>query len=289
MKHVILQQATVARHGPAEVRWLARSVDFLDAWQPRVEELCRLFGERPDGVRCPEAVFAQSFGKRLVAVVRVADLGADDPAVPPAALGFHFLVLHEADYRAAGGDPFALAAACPPDWHRRGSLPAQCFDVPPPRRTVAQVCDVLQREDGPTLLGATQGLMDGCRVAWGRPAPDTALLRALWTLLPTSARCDLWPASFAFGNALGFHAVVFPVVPKDQVDARYLSEQQADNYPEGRYELTLQTTAEAGDEEGLDLLFARRSPREVWRLGWLLAGLFVILSLATPLVKGCAR
>jgi hypothetical protein len=123
--------------------------------------------------------------------------------------------------------------------------------------------------------------LDGSRLVFERPAPDTALLRDLWALLPTSTRTELWPASFAFSNTLGFHALVVPHAMKLQVES-YLNEEQAADYPEGRYEFALQFAAETGDQRELERLFARRSRAETFRLGVmiLVASLIVVLVLA---------
>ena len=56
----------------------------------------------------------------------------------------------------------------------------------------------------PALLGGVQILVDGGKLVFLRPAPDPGLIRGLWTLLPGPMRTALWPATFAFGNALGF-------------------------------------------------------------------------------------
>src|SRR5437773_710195 len=74
----------------------------------------------------------------------------------------------------------------------------------------AEVRKVLDVPHSATLLGSTQALLEGGKVAFERPVPDEGLLRSLWALLPASTRKDLWPASFAFGNALGFDVLVVP-------------------------------------------------------------------------------
>lgn len=276
MTTLSMPQALVAVHGPQDLRWLGQSADFQDDWRPVLENIARRFGERPAGVRCPGAVFAQPMDKKLVVVAQVADLGGEVDR-PPSALGFHLVIVSEAVYHGLGGDPFVIAASCPVNWHQRGALPSVTLLAQPAYRTAAQVTEVLKRPDGPMLLGASQGLVDGSRIAWIRPAPDTEMVRSLWLLLPTSTRTHLWPASFAFSNALGFDAVIVPVVNKAEFDHQYLSEEQADNYPEGRYELAVQSAAEAGDQAWLDSVFARRSRREVWRLGlWVLAALIIL-------------
>jgi hypothetical protein len=141
---------------------------------------------------------------------------------------------------------------------------------------VEQVQTVLRQPDSPTLLGGAQALVDGGRLAFERPAPDTDLLRNLWALLPTTTRAELWPASFAFGNDLGFHVLVVPRAAGEAL-AEYLSEEQAAEYPEGRYELGLQVAAEDGDQRELDALFARRSASETRRLGLVLLAVLAVL------------
>jgi hypothetical protein len=132
---------------------------------------------------------------------------------------------------------------------------------------------------------AAQAVVDGGRIAWVRPQPATDLTRALWMLLPTSTRSELRPASFAVADVPEFDVVVVPQVNKGDFDRRYLSEEQAENYPEGRYELGVQTAAEAGDQGALDTLFARRSRKETWRLGLWLAGSLALLMLLMTIFK----
>src|SRR5262249_25723667 len=153
------------------------------------------------------------------------------------------------DYIDLTGDPFLLAERFPPNWSVRGDLPPLSWPdgSPPARRTVAQVQAALQNGDSPTLLGGTQALIDAGRLVFERPAPATDLLRRLWLLLPVSSRAHLWPASFAFGNSLKFDVLVVPRAdPENYAD--YIREEQAGDYPEGRYELALQIAAEAGDQ-----------------------------------------
>jgi hypothetical protein len=277
MALISLEQALYGSQDTGGYRFLARSPGFVEDWLPEAQRICTAFGERPAGVACPACLFAQPLDRRYVAIVQVADQGQDD-AGRPGALGFHLLVLSRRAYAEFGGDPFLLAERFPPDWLARGELPALVWNEgPPPQRTVEQVQDVLKRaEDGPSLLGGSQALVDGGRLVFERSGPDTELMRGLWTLLPYSTRSQLWPASFAFGNTLSFDAVVSPHARGPEY-AGYLTEDQAAEYPEGRYEYNLQVAAEAGDQGELDSLFARRSRAETWRLGLILLGLLVIL------------
>ena len=59
----------------------------------------------------------------------------------------------------------------------------------------------------------------------------------------------------------------------------YLTEEQAKDYPEGRYELDLQIAAEADDQAGLEHLFARRSRAQVLRMGLILLAIFSLVVL----------
>lgn len=279
-----IEQALYLRPDGGEPRCQARSAGFRDEWQPEAERLCVEFGVRPPGVACPEAVFARPFAKEFVVIAQVADQGAE----PPNLLAFRLLVVPRKAYREWIADPFAVADRFPPAWHSRGTLPALAWsaELMPPRG-VASVQAVLQRPDGPVLLGGVQALVDGARLFFKRPAPEPGLVRGLWTLLPTANRAALWPATFAFGNALGFDVIVVPRAAGNDF-ANYLTEQQAGDYPQGRYELALQVAAEAGDHAGLQSLLARRSSAQTLRLGWLLVVVAIVLAAGMKLLLPAA-
>ncbi len=279
-----LEHAVYGARGDRGYRFLARSPGFLDEWLPEAERLCTGFGERPAGVACPRAVFAQPFGKGRVAVVQVADQGQDDQG-RPGALAFYLVVVPAGLYEHLGGDPFVLADRMPPPWSAQDTLaPLACPAPAPARRTVEEVCELLKAPNSATLFGGTQALLDGARLAFERPAPDDAILRNLWKLLPAATRKDLWPASFAFGNALGFHALVVPRL-EPAMFSTYLLEDKAGDYPDGQYEMALQTAAEAGDQAELDALFARRSYKDTRKLALVLLGVVLMLPLLFSLMS----
>jgi hypothetical protein len=288
MHDILLEQALCGFHPGSGYRFLGRSPGFSEEWLPLAEHLCAGFGERPRGVACPASLFVQPFGKRHVVVVQVADQGID-AAGQPSGLGFHLLVLSRSDYVRLGGDPFLIADRFRAPWTARRELPTLSWVGEPTPRTVAQIQRVLQRpEDGPNLLGASQILVDGGRLVFERALPDNQLMRDLWALLPTNTRCELWPATFAFGNALGFHVFVTPRALAD-THAGYIRGEQAGDYPEGRYELNLQIAAESGDQGDLDALLARRSLKETWRLGLLLVAVCVVLAILGNLLVPVPR
>lgn len=278
-----LESALYGGQDAGGYRFLARSAGFREEWLPEAERLCTGFGERPAGVCCPHAVFAQPFDRERVALVQAADQGKDDQG-RPGALAFHIVLIPTPLYAHLGGDPFYLAERLPPVWSARGILSPLTCPAPSPRRLVADVQKVLQAPHSAALLGGAQALLDGGRLVFERPAPAQALLRDLWTLLPLAARADYWPASFAFGNALHFHAVAVPRVVPEQFD-HYLTETQAGDYPEGKYEYELQHAAEHNDQDTLDGLFARRSYREMQRIAFLLLVVVILLPLAAGLLR----
>src|SRR5262245_2847174 len=144
MNEIVVEQAVLHRTRDG-ARWLARSAGVLDAWQAGAERVASGLGARRESVACPGAVFARPLGPEHVAVVQVADQGADE-AGRPAALGFHVLVVPREAYTALWGDPFPLADRVPPPWHARGTLPAAAWPAEPlPPRTVAEVQQVLKR------------------------------------------------------------------------------------------------------------------------------------------------
>jgi hypothetical protein len=274
---MLIEQAIYGGQDVGGYRFLARSPGFREEWLPAAERLCTGFGERPAGVACPQAVFARPLDDH-VAVVQVADQGRDD-AGRPGALGFRLLVLPARLYADLGGDPLYVAEQLPPTWEVRGELPALEWSAgPPPYRTVEQLQKVLDVPNSPTLLGGVQMLVDGGRLVFERSEPDPKLVRSLWALLPTATRTELWPATFAFSNAHGFDVLVVPRAAGPQYE-RYLTEPQAGDYPEGRYELSLQTAIEAGNQAEVDALFARRSRSQTLRLALWLLGIFLVVPL----------
>jgi hypothetical protein len=230
----------------------ARSGKFADAWLPPAVALCKGFGSPPDS-SCPQALFARPFGPSLVAIVQV---------LWPR---FRVLVLGRELYRQLH-DPFAIAERFPPDWEARGSLPDLAWPPEPlPRRTVAMLDAILKHGDGPFLLGASQTVVDGGKIVLQRPVPDEKLFRDLWATLPDSVRRSIWPATFAFGNELGFDLLAMPAIPEGGLTG-YLDENQARDYPDSRYERHLQVAIESNDQPMLDKLLARKTTSEMIRL-----------------------
>jgi hypothetical protein len=279
----MIEQAIYGSQDGGGYRFLARSPGFRDDWLSDAERLCTGFGERPAGVTCPESVFALPLGAGRngpVAVVQVADQGLDD-AGRPGALGFRLLIVSRGLYANLGGDPFLIAEQFPPAWQARGELPTLSWEAgPPPPRTVDDLRRVLDVPNSATLLGGVQALLDGGRLVFERSQPDTALLRSLWALLPTASRSELWPASFAFSNAHHFHAVVVPRASGPDF-AHSLDEVQTGDYPEGRYELALQTAVESGNQQDVNGLLARRTRGQTFRLALALLVAFLLVALGS--------
>lgn len=257
---------------------VARSAGIPPEFEAELAQVCEAFAGPLSGAEAAGAVFARPLGRRYAAVAQVG------PGAGPA---FRFLIVPRGVYEAILGDPFALAASFPPGWGARGDVPTLAW--PPetaPRRCAGDVRAVIHRSDGLVLLGAAQALVDGARIVFRRPGPDQSVLSALWMLLPHQTRTRLWPATFAADDRLGFHAAVaaegcpFP---------GYLTEAQAEEYPEGAYERRLHFAAEEGDEAEIDALFARRSREQTLRLAWVLVGVAIVLALGMHILNALAR
>jgi hypothetical protein len=269
-----LEQALAVRTGSVvDVR--SRSPGVSDEWLPEIERICRGFGERPAGTPCPEAIFAVPFDAEQVAVVQVADETPPTVGSPEPALLFYFLILHREVYRHVP-DPFDLVRRFPRPTRADVTL-SWVGELPRPRQ-VAELRAILEHGEGPFLLGAVQLLVDGGYLAIVRPQPDAAIVHALWQLLPSASQAEIWPATFAFGNALGFHLLVVPQLDRQLPEFTAVhDEESVRDYPEGRYELSLQSAVEAGDQRWLDALLARRSSQQTLRLvGVLLVGVLVL-------------
>jgi len=248
---------------------------------PEAERIAVLFGTRPAGVACPLAHFACPVGKQQVAIVQVADrhlAGSSEVS-----LAFRFLVMSRSLYFHLG-DPFAIADCFPPAWNATGTLAELAWpeEVLPPRQ-VEDVRRTLKHGDSGLLLGGAQALIDGSRIVLERTAPEETTLRSLWLLLPTRSRRNLWPASFAFSNELGFHAVALPYSP-GPLHYGSLNEEQVRDYPSSRYELNLQIAAEDGDQAELDRLLDRRTSQETLRLGLSMVVIAFLLAFAYKLL-----
>ena len=251
-----IQQALVLTDARG-VRVVAQT-DGFDT--PEAERVAVLFGARPEGVACPLAHFACPFGRKHVAVVRVEDRHGG-------ALGFRFLVLARDLYRYLG-DPFAISDRYPPDWSATGPLADLAWPVEVlPERTLEQLDAILKGGDVSLLLGSAQALVDGNRVLLKRTEPAEQFVRELWQLLPDRTRCDLWPATFAFSDELGFHAAVGPTLPTTRHGVQVLTEDAIRDYPQSSYELSLQTAVESGNRAALRRLLARRTADDTIRLG----------------------
>lgn len=249
---------------------LARSHDFDEAWAADVDRIAAGYG-LPPGASAPESLFVVPFGKRRIAVVSVAGRR------------FRFLVLSRALWEAIP-DPFAIVERFPPRWD--GPLDTLEWPLEPlPKRTVGQLDHIFKHGDGPFLLGACQTLVDGGRIVLQRVEPALAIGRDVWNLLPQSTRRHTWVATYAYSVALEFNLVAMPTVPSAGLTG-YLTEDQARDYPESRYERELQTAVEAGEQASVDRLLARRTSSETLRLAvWLVLGAFG-LAVAARLLAG---
>lgn len=260
---------------------IVHSPGFLPNWQNEAVALCMSFAPREEaldgaGLEQAEATFACPFVRDHVAIVRVRGMAQS-------VLRFRMLILKADDYALLDGDPFWIDEHCTPVWEDPQpatlTLPGEAL----PPRTVAEVQRVLKRPESAWFFGGVQALLDGSKLVLGGNTPDPSRIRDLWALVPYSSRLEIWPATFAFSNRLGFDVLV---TPAQDLPQEYLREEQAENYPEGRYELNLRIAADTNDQHEVDRLFRRRSRAQAWRLGlWLLAGSLLLMLVSNLVLK----
>jgi hypothetical protein len=241
------------------------SPGFREDWLKEAHRLQAAFGFPAD------ATFAGPLARNVVGIFRVRSTNAHVLAVPAPL------------YKALEGDLFAIAAAFPADWEAGefGTLEWTKGVLPP--RTVARLENILNTtpDRSAALLGAAQALLDGGRVVFERPGPEDNIVADLWALLPSAARAEMWPATYATSNEPGFHVLTTPKAEGEQY-AGYLKEAEVAEYPEGRYERGLQEAVEAGDQPEVDRLLSRRSRSEMLRLAVIL---LVLVSLAAVFAR----
>ena len=255
------------------------SPGFDPRWNSKVLAVCEAFSADCPGTTIPAVLFVQQLDRNHFIVFRTkAEAGA---RFGPGR--FHSLIANRRDYAACRFDPFGLAEKFDCDWSAKELSDLEWQGPLPPRRTIADVQHVLKRANGPELLGGCQALLDGSRLLFLRSEPDSQLVRDMWALLPYGNRQELMPATFAWNNNLNFNIVVAGGNLTERFPG-YITEEQAGGYPEGRFELSLQTAAESEDQESLDILWGRRSRRDVWRLGILLLAVLGILALAVQIL-----
>ena len=262
---------------PNGPRVLATSEDFPFAWEEAARLAVVRFGTKPADIGVSAEIFALPVGKSHVAVVQVEDL-------PSGVLGFRFLILGKPLYDALG-DPFAIADRFPPDWSSRGELPTLAWPMEPlPPRLVEALDELLKTGDGPFLLGSTQALLDGGRICLKKTDSTHAAIRTIWQLLPTRSRCELWPATLVFSEELDFSIWAMPEIPA-KLPAGCLNEEQAKDYPEGRYEVAMQSAIESRDQAEMNRLLARRSSGETLRLAAMMLAGAVLIAVGVKLMS----
>ena len=257
-------------------RVVAKSAGFPFVWEEAARLAAVRYGTKPADATPSTAIFALPVGTLHAAVVHVAEQ-------PSGTLGFRFLLLNRPLYEAIG-DPFAIADTFPHNWFARGELPTLAWIPEPlPPSKVEAIQELLKTGDGPFLLGSTQSLLDGGRICLKHSDASEATLRTIWQLLPTRSRSELWPATLAFSDELGFDIWAMPEPPA-KLPAGCLTEEQAKDYPEGRYELAMQIAVESNNQSELDRLLARRSSQETLRLAALMLAFAVVVAVGVKVM-----
>ncbi|WP_020469541.1 hypothetical protein [Zavarzinella formosa] len=179
-------------------------------------------------------------------------------------------------------NPFFLIEIAPPDWEGKNPQDISLEKANPPGRDTKTLQKVLAEGDGPFLLGGCQTLVDQGKILLQRDQPEEKTIRDLWQLLPLSIQGRTSFTAFAPDNHLGFDLAVL----RETLESHpgFLSEDQARDYPESRYERELQAAIESGDERSLQALLNRRSSGETLKLAFSLVIGMAILSIAARIL-----
>lgn len=174
-------------------------------------------------------------------------------------------------------DPFFLSVIAPANWQSPSITDVSLDQIQAPHRDCKLLQMILKEGDSPFLLGGCQTLLDRGRILLQREQPDEKTIRDVWMLLPMSIQSKTSFCAFAPDNQLNFDLVVIPKVP--ETHPGFLSEDQARDYPESRYERELQIAIEQGEEWYLQSLLNRRSSGDTLRLAFMLVIGMAVLSI----------
>ena len=279
MAGLVLEQAVYRGPRPGQYKLLGLSPGFQEAFQSEPLRLCDGFGERPAGVACPGVCSRNRWGRSTSRSYR-------SRTSRTASWGFTSWSSRVA-YRGLGGDPFFSPVGSRRPGTKQDRCPLDWSDEAIPARAMEHVCRILQRDDGPNLLGGSQGRWTAAGSCSSACSGDGFAPRP-WALLPTSTRSELWPASFAFGNALGFHTLVTPRAEGPEFEG-YLTDEQAGDYPKAATSWPCSLPPRRATSRELERLFARRSRAETFRLGVMILAASVLLLFILALIKPPAR
>jgi hypothetical protein len=276
MIELFIEQAIYRADPRGTYHCQCRSPGFSGQADFHAIRLCSGFSARDGADMAADGVFAQPLSRDWVMVAQVSN--QPDEESPWPGLHFRFLMVARKAYRLWIGDPFVLADHFPPPWHI-ADLPrlSYCPDLSLDRH-IREIEAALGRPDAERLLAATQSLVDGARIAITCDHGSAEFMRSVWRLLPFTTRSELWPASFAPNNSLAFDFIAMPTID-GETRQRYLTDDQIDSYPPGRYEENLRSAAEAGHRHQVLALLQRRSRTQTLRLAVLLVILAAVLAI----------
>ncbi len=203
---------------------------------------------------------------------------------------FHFLIMQKSLFNAIL-NPFEIARKFPAPWHTSHRLETLHWqeEWTSPLRSAAKLQSILKNGNSPWLLGAAQALIEDGKMILYRHQPMNAPIEHLWELLPYSVQQHITFSSLCFKEDLDLNIMVLPVENANNTDhpetaavPGYFSEEQILDFPDGRYEHSLQIAIQSGDQREIDLLFARRNSRQTLKMMILL---LLGLALASFLMK----
>ena len=267
------------------MRVVACSAEIEDTDLFAIEKILESLGDRPVGIACEHAVFVTALDAKRVIIGSMRDHPYwENPAIETRPLQMRGLIMTRKLYGMLG-DPFAIIARFPPNWQERGEALQQVWPnegLPP--RTIPKLQAILQAGDPPLLWGCTQAMVDGARVLITRSEPGNELIAGIWQLLPYAICEQRWFCTFSFAPSEMFDLVVVADEIEIVPGSRWLHEQQVLDYPESRYEMSLQTAIESGDALSMEKLFIRRNREDVIKYALFLLLFMIVIVTVMPLI-----
>lgn len=224
--------------------------------------------------------FNADFGKNYLAVFQVQDrpiAGTDRKRRL-----FRCLLIGRNHYLQVG-QPQQLQSRFPLDWAAHGELPEEIESKHRFQKlSVEEAHEILHRGNVPMILGVVQALVDGSRIILQHEENVLDFIGTLWHFLPFSNRMELRYCSLTTSLNQRHHLVALQELPKP-TPLGYINAEQASDYPEGRYERSLQIAIESRDQAEWERLLVRRSSVETLNLALSILGAGIALALINKL------
>ncbi|MSR30727.1 MAG: hypothetical protein EXR99_04400 [Gemmataceae bacterium] len=189
-------------------------------------------------------------------------------------------------YRSLGANPFhALSCIQEVGNGSETNTAFQILHAEPVPWTPQTLAEILKAKWGPNYLGAAQALLDGNRVILPPRENPHEIAKNLLFLLPLANRLEIGLTLLPSVNNKNFQIQTEMPGKSGKEEPGAVLFSQAGDYPEGKFEYSLQWAVENEDLYELNRLYFRKTTTQVF---WFACGLLAIVSLvpmALQLIK----